>query len=123
MFVLSLFLWVVCFVMFSGVGCVMRRWYSLCCFFISFFIFGSHQGFLGRLGIISCVSMICLIVCCILSKCCPVLVSGGLVRRLFVIAVLISLMIVVFNRSYRPRDSVLCLLLFCCRGGGVWIIA
>ena len=41
----------------------------------------------------------------------------------FWIAVLISGMISSFSRSYRPRESVLCLSLFGCLGGCLWIIA
>ena len=39
-----------------------------------------------------------------------------------VISVLISLVISVLCFSYLPRDSILCLL-FCCCGGGLWMIA
>ena len=41
----------------------------------------------------------------------------------FFISVLISSIIVLFRRSYRACDSVLNLILFCCRGGGLWMIA
>ena len=41
----------------------------------------------------------------------------------FWIAVLISGMISSFSRSYRPRESVLCLSVFGCLGGCLWIIA
>lgn len=74
MFLLSLFLYFLCLVMLSVVGCFIIFSCSLCCRLICLLCFGVHHVLLLCFGVVSWVCIVFLIAICRLCSCCDVVV-------------------------------------------------
>jgi len=121
-FFCSLFLNCVCAVMLWRVGCVIARWWSVCCFWICLRNFGVHQGCLLGLGVTWYCSTARFIACWTARILLSVVLSAG---RLLLAAVMFCLMVVRtcdFCLLYLARERVLVLFLGL-RLVGVWKMA
>ena len=106
MSLLSLFLYLVCRLMFSGVGFLIRSWCNLCCSCIRRANFGVVHGCLRGLGFVSYFSMLRCMVVWISRKRCEVVVCGVCVFKMCVIAVWIVESICNLFLSYLLLESV-----------------
>ena len=113
----SLFLYRVCFCLFSGVGLSSLCWCSWCCLCICRLNFVVHQRFLRFLGLFSFVPIVCWIAFCILWKCCDVVVCGFASFRALVMAVSMSIRMVSLCLLYWAVVSVFVVFIF--RGVGL----